>query len=146
MKNVIILLSLLLCMAISCKTINTNKSNQDTILAIKFMYSENYAMAINQDLFWKFPEEHAKLELHINNGETFLLKPKSFTKTSSTSFDFIKYAFIVKYGKEIDTIYADLDLNTWIVNKDGVNEYYEDEKREFSEDLKRRYGFFKDCW
>jgi len=135
------------CLCMSCKNLNSNNSvNNDSIVVVKFMYSENYPFALDEVTFWKFPEEHAKLEWHTNDGENLFIKLRNYEKTDRSSFEFIKYAFIVKHKSKTDTIYADLDLSTWIVPRNGIKEYYEDKNGEFKEDLQTRYGFFKDCW
>ena len=122
------------------------KEEKDSIIAIKFMYSNDYPSDINYLSFWQNPEEHAKLEMFTNNSENFIKRLKSYPKKDSSAFEFMNYAFIINHNQITDTIYADLDLNTWIIFNNGTKEYYEDVNEELKVELQTRYGFFKSCW
>lgn len=135
----------LICCFFSCGS-KVDKLNYDTqtdgITVVKFMYANNYAIAINEDSFWQEEEEHAKLKLFVSNPEYFLEDIKKFKKSDASEFGVLKYAFLIQYHKIQDTIYSDTELDHWKYK--GV--YYSGFKGTYAQDLKTRYGFFKSCW
>lgn len=146
MNNKVVYLVIII-LFFSCNTKKSIANKQETTISvIKFMYSNDYAIDIDYVSFWQNTEEHAKLELFKHDSENFLKRIKSYPKGDGAKFEFIKYAFIVKHSNITDTIYADLDLDTWMITNNGTKEFYDDDKREFAEDLQSRYGFFKSCW
>lgn len=127
---------------------NESKAKQDnnTITVVKFMYLDDYPMAINTKSFWNFPNEHAKFILPLGKN-TFLDEIKTLPKNNCDSLTFLNYAFVVKKkGSQNDTIYADFALKTWIFKEKGKTICYYDEKGKYSEFLRQNYPFFKDCW
>ena len=103
---------------------NENRVNE--VEAIKFMNTVNeYPIAIYEKTFWQYREEHAKL-LIKNSG--FIDDIKSIKDTTSIYFKDYNYAFIVRKDKEIDTLYSDYTLKSWILKKGNKNIYFYDEK------------------
>jgi len=127
----------------SCSTEKINSvSHLDGITAVKFMYANDYSSAINEDSFWSVSEEHAKMFINVSDSHFFIENIKSFKKTDASSFGVLKYAFITHDRHKQDTIYADYGLTNWKYK----DQYYSGIKDTYVEDLKTRYGFFKDCW
>lgn len=127
-------------------------SNEHQVEVIKFMGTyQTYSVEVNYDIFWQFPEEHAKLSI-VND---FSLNEK-FSKLplmkKDDSFEFLTYAFIYKNGKKNDTIYADQTLKAFKKYKFGKNKndteeiFYYDTDGETANILRSKFSFFKECW
>lgn len=145
MNKIVIIYLGLLCLFPICE--GKIKMSSNTIEVVKFMYLDNYPMAIDTKSFWKFPNEHARFILPLGR-KTFLDEVKTLQRNNCDSLTFINYAFVIKKKSTLnDTVYADFTLKTWIFkeNKKSVNCYY-DEKGTYSEFLRENYPFFKDCW
>jgi|SRR5690606_24836152 len=143
-----ILLFTLLCTSLFAITKNVKPKEKDKITAIKFMYSvSDYSIAIYEKSFWKYPEEHAKLEIAIDDFGNFLEEVKKLPTTKGETFGYFKYAFILDVKGKKDTIYADSSLKTFRkVYSNGSGIDYYDEDGFYAEDLRHEFSFFKDCW
>jgi len=149
MNNKILIYVIIFCCLtfISCKTEKGNISSNDkdyNVEVIKFMGSiRSQPYSINEKIFWSYPDEHAKI-LIKNIG--FINDVKSIKDTTSTNFEDYNYAFLVKNGRQVDTLYSDSSLKTWILKKGKKNIYFYDKKGETAENLRHTYSFFKNCW
>ncbi|MBT2561703.1 hypothetical protein J7E50_12735 [Pedobacter sp. ISL-68] len=141
--SVLVLIGFFVCD--STKKLNASKP-ENTIEVIKFMYINEYPIAMYEQPFWEYTEEHAKMRIPSKNPDNFTKRIKSLTKNDGSTFTFLNYAFIVKSGGKSDTIYSDIDLATWKIVKNGKSEYYYDKDSTYVQDLRRRYRFFKSCW
>lgn len=129
----------------SCVTNNIQISNAtDEIEAIKFMGTiTTQSRSVDEKAFWYFENEHVRLKIKNNR---LIEEVKSLKKHNLDNFDEYNYAFIVKKGKSIDTLYSDKSLNTWILKKNKKEIYYYDEEGKIAENLRNIYSFFYDCW
>jgi hypothetical protein len=152
MKNIFFNILVVFCLlvATSCKTnkniISTdgNEREIDEVEVIKFMGTVyDYPRGVDEKIFWDFKEEHAKLFIG-NSG--FIQDVKNLRSNKSDRFREYNYAFIVKKGKEIDTLYSDNTLQTWLLKKNKKQIYFYDEEGKIAENLIHIYSFFKDCW
>ncbi len=134
----------------------SNCSTRQKYLTIKEIESEGYVevikfmgtittqpYSVDEKIFWNNRDEHAKLIIRNND---FIEDIKTLNDTTSKNFREYNYAFIVRKGKEIDTLYSDYTLKTWILKKDKKETYYFDEKGETAENLRHMYSFFNECW
>jgi hypothetical protein len=146
MKKIIITLSTLI--LANCKTINLEKKT-DLIVAVKIMNVYDYPFATNRKSFWNVGiDEHAKLEIPLEGNFNFFETVKQMPISSSKEFGVLKHAFILKSVSKSknDTIYADHQLNTWMVVENEKVIYYQDEDGFLSTYLKQKYFFFNECW
>lgn len=143
--NKLIILSFVLTSILTFKETNIMQKNS-TITVVKFMYLDDYPMAIDTKSFWKFPNEHAKFILPLGKN-SFLDEIKTLPTNKCDSLTFLNYAFIVKTKKgQKDTIYSDFALKTWIFKQKEKSICCYDEKGRYSEFLRQNFPFFKDCW
>jgi hypothetical protein len=136
---------LIVFLMVSCKPkyfIESNKENEVTV--IKFMGSiTTYSKSIGETEFWLLKNEHAKLIIE-NTG--FIDDLMKITNHSRDDFKEYKYAFIVKNRKQVDTLYSDYSLKSWILKKNKKETYFFDKSGEIAENLRHSYSFFYDCW
>lgn len=131
---------------------NTKCKENNTVEVIKFMGTYNdYPMDVNYQIFWDYPEEHAKLNIiyDFSIEEKFRKLP---LVTENENFEFLTYAFIYKDGKSTDTIYADQTLKAFkkiqkIKKTNRFKEtYYYDKEGEIATMLRNKFSFFNECW
>ena len=133
---------------ICCKKLDMRKNNRSqSILTVKFMYSNDYPIPINTGSFFNFSEEHAKYILPLETDYFFKLV-EEMPVTTDEQFGLLKYGFILENheSSKRDTIYADLQLDNWIIKNNGMNIYYQDKEQILSAYLKEKYSFFNECW
>jgi hypothetical protein len=145
-----LLISQVLFFTLFVNSCNTNRnaysiqSKVDKVEVIKFMGTKTtQPFSIDEKLFWRNEDEHAKL-LIKNIG--FINDIRSIEDTTSTYFEEYNYAFLVKSGRQIDTLYSDSTLKSWILKKGDKNIYFYDRNGEIAENLRQMFSFFKDCW
>jgi hypothetical protein len=138
-------------MFLSCVSTNYRSSDHQ-VEVIKFMGTyQTYSVEVNYDIFWEFPEEHARLNI-INDFSLSEKFNKLPLKKEDESFEFLTYAFIYKNGKRTDTIYADQTLKAFKKYKFGKNKndieeiFYYDNSGETAKMLRSKFSFFKECW
>jgi uncharacterized protein YneR len=137
-----ILLYFILSSCNSKKIQNTNFS--DEIEVIKFMGTiTTQSRSIDEKAFWYFKDEHVMLKIRNNR---FIDDVKAISNHNVNNFDEYTYAFIVKKGISIDTLYSDKNLKTWILKKNKKEVYYFDQEGSIAEELRNTYSFFYDCW
>lgn len=140
------ILSLFALVFISCKSSKTDilSKKVDEVEVIKFMGTiTTQSRSIDEKAFWYFKDEHAKLIIR-NSG--FIEDVKDVKNHKYDDFEEYNYAFIVKKGKSVDTLYSDNSLKTWILKKNKENIYYYDEEGKIAENLRNTYSFFRECW
>jgi hypothetical protein len=148
MKFLKIFSVLLIFSAICCKKLDIRKNeHSQSIFAVKFMYSNAYPIPINTESFFNFSEEHAKFNLPLDSDYFYNLVLE-MPVTTNEQFGLLNYGFILENHKSSkrDTIYADSQLDTWIIKKNGMNIYYQDKEQILSDFLKEKYSFFNECW
>lgn len=138
-------ISFIICSCKPAKNIVLNDTN--SIEVIKFMYLNEYPIAVYEKSFWSMKEEeHATFKLSYDD-RNFINDIKSYSNKDCSNFSSLNYAFIIKrQGKTNDTIYADTALRTWKFKINGQTECRYDEKGIYTEFLREQYPFFKDCW
>ncbi len=99
--------------------------------------------SVDEKIFWSYQDEHAKLSI---SSSGFINDIKTINDTTSTYFEDYNYAFLVKKGSKIDTLYSDNTLKTWILKKGKKKIYFYDKDGKTAENLRHTYSFFKDCW
>lgn len=132
----------------SCKLTNKSVSKEkeeiNQVEVIKFMGSiTTQPYSVDEKMFWSNQDEHAKLIIRNNDFINDVINLKNH---SNEKFYEYNYAFLVKKGKTIDTLYSDYTLKSWILKKDKEEIYYYDENGEIAKNLRHTYSFFKDCW
>lgn len=147
--NVIVFVFFVFFIFCSCNSskstfVDDGKIEYEEILVIKFMGTiTTQPYAVMEKSFWAFKEEHTFLK--INNND-FIEDVKRIRNNYSAKFREYNYAFIVKNKKEIDTLYSDNSLKTWIFKKNNKEVYYYDEEGKIAENLRNTYSFFRECW
>lgn len=147
MKNVSMLLIVILTV-LSCSVKNSlSEKSNNRIEVIKFMYINDYHLAIDEKSFWQNKEEHALLYIPISSVEkSFISDVKNMKSDKQNSFDFLRYAFIVNSGDKKDTLYSDGNLKNWYSIDKSKKQYYYDKEGEIFKVLLLNYPFFNDCW
>ncbi len=111
---------------------------------IKFMGTiTTQSRSIDEKAFWYFRDEHAILKIRNNN---FIENVQAIRDHSRNDFEEYRYAFIVKTGRRIDTLYSDANLKTWILKKDKQETFFYDREGIIAQNLRNKYSFFYDCW
>ncbi|MBT2561704.1 hypothetical protein J7E50_12740 [Pedobacter sp. ISL-68] len=147
MKKIIVCTASIVLLSVSYTKPNGADKVKNEINVIKFMNSiGTYSVETNEISFWKFPEEHAKLDISIDDNGNFLEEVKKLPKNDGRTFNFFNYAFIIKTKGVSDTIYADTDLKTYLFKEKGKFQARYDEKGFWAEQLRHKYSFFKACW
>ncbi len=132
----------------NCKSAHLDEK-ANTIIAFKMMNVYDYPFATNRKSFWNVGiDEHAKLEIPLEGNFNFFETVKQMPISSSKEFGVLNYAFILKsvFKFKNDTIYADHQLNTWMVVENEKVICYQDEDGFLSTYLKEKYSFFNECW
>lgn len=119
-------------------------SDINEVEVMKFMgTTTTQSRSIDEKAFWFFKAEHARLKIE-NIG--FIEDVKMITNDRADDFEEYHYAFIVKRGTKIDTLYSDNKLTTWILKDNRKKKYFYDENGKIAQNLRNRYSFFYDCW
>ena len=94
------------------------------LICYKYLYNDDNSFALNEKRFWKFGvqyKEFAYKSLDIS-FEDMTKSITSFEKKENMKVFIYTYAFINNCR---DTIYADYNLNNWIIKKEGKANYYQ---------------------
>jgi hypothetical protein len=140
MKNFIFLLVSLVSLSFNNKLIN--QSNGITV--IKFMGTvTTHPYSTDEKMFWSSKDEHVTLKIRNND---FTEEIKLLENKGSDMILDVKYCFLVKKGKTLDTIYSDESLKSWVFKRKGKYTLFYDGDGKIAKGLRNRYSFFYDCW
>ncbi len=141
---IILILSINSCSSIKKNDLKKKMKFDDEVEVIKFMGTiTTQSRSIDEKAFWYFKKEHARL---LISDSGFIDYVKTIKNNNFEYFDEYKYAFIVKKGKAIDTLYSDKTLKTWLLKKRNEKIYFYDENNIIGDNLRNSFSFFYDCW
>lgn len=97
---------------------------EQKVVCYKFLYNDDYAVELNEKTFWGYGTVSGEFAYrNLSFPFTTLQKSlQSFEEKKNFKEFTYKYAFVSDCK---DTIYSDVDLEKWIVKKNGKPYFYQ---------------------
>ena len=112
------------------------------------MYVSDYPASITTENFWRLKDEHASMILYDDYNKILLKRLKNIKPCQPEKFGDISYALIFTNNNKLDTIYANENLEAFIIKNDKNDfQYYCNNKQSLiDKSIINLYPFFNECW
>ena len=112
------------------------------------MYVSAYPVPIDTDSFWRLKDEHASMILYGDYNKVLLKRLKNIKPCQAEKFGYLSYAFIFINNDKLDTIYANNELNVFMIknDKNDFQYYCNNNQALIDKSIINQYPFFNDCW